>query len=514
MTDTGGYILALDEGSTSARSVLVDAAGQIVGEAHAPVVWEFPRPGWVELDPVRLWQVQQSTIERVMSQTGVRPADLRAVAVTSHRETMMIWDRRTGRPVHSALVWISKQTDEIVQRWQEAGLDQEFRRRTGLRNDSFFSAAKLSWLLENVPGVRERAEAGDLACGTVDTWLAWNLTGGASHATDPSCASRTALFDLQALCWDGELCGWLDIPMSLLPTVADSDADFGRTDARVLGAEVPIRAVVADQQASMFGQACFGTGAAKNTFGTAGVLTVNSGASPQLVDGLTSSVAWTVDRATSYELEGVVFHSGQTLQWLRDSLGLFDEATNIETLAASVPDSGGVYLVPAFGGMCAPHWDREARASIVGLTLETNHAHVVRAALESMAFQTWDVIATLDQAGVPITALKVDGGAARNDLLCQFLADITGRVIRRPHSLERTALGAAFIAGLATGLWGGQRDIEAMWTCEREFVPGIGPDEREAHRRGWQDAVDRTLPSRFAGGKPPIPARPREVSTP
>lgn len=509
---TGGYILALDEGSTSARSVVVDAAGGILGESRAAVTWDRPRPGWVELDLVELWRIQLATVNRVLQETGVAATDLSAVAVTSHRETVMIWDRRTGEPVHNALVWISKQTDEIVDRWQQKGLDEEFRSRTGLRNDSFFSAAKVAWLLENVPGVRRRAEAGELACGTVDTWLVWNLTGGRTHQTDHSCASRTALFDLTARRWDVELCDWLRIPVSLFAAATASDADFGRTDPAVLGVAVPVRAVLADQQAGMYGQACFGAGAAKNTFGTAGVLTVNSGSTPQLAEGLTSSVGWTVAGRTAYELEGVVFHSGQTLQWLRDNMGLFDDATDIETLAASVRDAGGVYVVPAFGGMCAPHWDRNAKAAIVGLTLDSNHAHVVRAALDAMVYQTCDVVTALENAGVPVVDLKVDGGAARNNLLCQSLADMTDRVIRRPAALERTALGVAFVAGLATGMWDHQDDIESLWSCEREFVPAISADERSTRLAGWQDAVDRTLPSRYADGLgPKNSVTPREV---
>jgi glycerol kinase len=495
-----GYVLALDEGSTSARSVLVDSNGGIVSEARTQVAWEYPRPGWVELDPVELWRLQLDTIRRAMSQSGLAGDDLAAVAVTSHRETVMIWDRRTGEPLHNALVWISKQTDDIVNRWRAMGLDDEFRHRTGLRNDSFFSAAKVVWLLENVPGLRARAQAGELALGTVDTWLVWQLSGGTSHRTDPSCASRTALFNLAERRWDAELCARLDIPMALFPQVVDSDGDFGFTDPAVVGARVPIRGVLADQQAGMYGQACFAPGSAKNTFGTAGVLTMNSGATPYLVEGLTSSVGWTVDGRTAYELEGVVFHSGQTLQWLRDGLGLFDDASDIERLAASVNNNGGVYLVPAFGGMCAPHWDRDARASVVGMTLETTGAHLVRAAIEAMAYQTFDIVAELDRAGVGVAELKVDGGAARNDLLAQFLSDLTGKVIRRPASLERTALGVAFVAGQAVGMWSGQSDIAQLWKCEREFQPSINADLRAELIAGWHNAVDRTLPSRFDAG--------------
>jgi glycerol kinase len=502
----GPYVLALDEGSSSARSVLVDAGGSIVHEARSPVAWVRPRPGWVELDPVELWKTQLDTVRRVLAAADVRPGDLAACAVTTHRETVMLWDRRTGAPVHNALVWISSQTDEIVARWRELGYDELFRQRTGLRNDSFFSAAKVAWLLEQVPGVRGRAEAGELACGTVDCWLVWNLTGGRVHATDPSCASRTALFDLGGLVWDEDLCGLLGIPTALLAEVRPTDAEFGRVDAAVLGGDVPITAVVADQQASMYGQACFETGSAKNTFGTAGVLTVNSGPSPVLVDGLTSSVGWTGRSGTAYELEGVVFHSGQTLQWLRDGLGLLTADDDVEAVARSVPNTGGVYFVPGFGGLCAPYWDRRARASCVGMTLETTKAHVVRAAVESMAYQTVDIVEALSRGGLPVTDLKVDGGAARNDLLCQLLADLTGLQIHRPRELERTALGAAYLAGTAVGLWSGPEDVSAGWLLDRSFDPQLDAGRRAELHAGWLDAVHRTLtapPERSSSPGPP-----------
>jgi glycerol kinase len=426
---------------------------------------------------------------------GATAADLAAVAITTHRETVLFWDRATGQPVHNAVVWISKQTDDIVNRWHDEGLDEQFRRRTGLRNDSFFSAAKVAWLLDNVPDARRRAEAGELACGTVDSWLLWNLTGGRSHLTDHSCASRTALFNLEKLSWDDELCDRLGIPMALLPDAVDSDADFGLTAVDVLGAAVPVRAVLADQQAGLFGQACFAPGSVKNTFGTAGVLTVNSGPQVVLVDGLTSSVGWSVGGTTDYELEGVVFHSGQTLSWMKENLRLFESSDEIELLARLVPDSAGVYVVPAFGGMCAPYWDRAAKAAIVGMTLETTSAHLVRAALDSMAFQTCDIIDTLEGGGLPIDTLKVDGGASRSDLLCQLTADLSGKVIQRPASLERTALGVAFVAGLGVGTWDSIADLDALWSCEHEFVPQLDADHREERRNGWRDALERTLPS-------------------
>lgn len=490
---SGRYVLALDEGSSSARSVLVDLDQAIVHEARSPVAWVRSRPGWVELDPVQLWETQLGTVQRVLADAGAGPGDVVACAVTSHRETIVMWDRRTGEPVHNALVWISSQTDDIVARWQAAGYDELFRRRTGLRNDSFFSAAKVVWLLEQVPGARARAEAGDLVCGTIDSWLVWNLTAGRSHLTDHSCASRTALFNLESLSWDEQLCELLGVPTSLLPTALPSDAYFGDVDEGVLGGGVPIRAVLADQQASMYGQACFEPGSAKNTFGTAGVLTVNSGKAPLLVDGLTSSVGWSAAGRTAYELEGVVFHSGQTLQWLRHCLGLLRPDDDVEALAASVPDAGGVYLVPGFGGLCAPWWDRRATAACHGMTLETTKAHVVRAAVESMAYQTVDVVAALEHGGLPVTDLKVDGGGARNDLLCQLLADLTGLQILRPTELERTALGVALMAGSAAGLWQGPADVTAGWVLDRAFDPQLDADRRSELHAGWLDAVRRTL---------------------
>jgi len=495
------YVLALDEGSSSARSVLIDEGGTIVSDAFAPVVWERPRSGWVELDPRRLWETQLDTIHRAMASGGIRASEIAACGVTTHRETVMIWDRRTGEPVHNAIVWLSSQTDDIIARWQAEGIDQEFRRRTGLRNDSYFSAGKLAWLLEEVPGVRPRAEAGHLVCGTVDCWLLWCLTGGASHLTDHSCASRTALFNLQTLKWDDDLCDMLGIPRSLFPDAVASDSDFGVVHSSVLPGSIPIRAILADQQASMYGHACFAEGVAKNTFGTAGALTVNVGTSPVHVDGVTTSVAWTAHGQTWYEAEGVVFHSGQTLQWLRDRLGLLADSTQIDALASSVPDNGGVYLVPAFTGLCAPYWDRRARASIVGMSLETERAHIVRAAVESMAYLTVDIIRALERGGLEVPTLKVDGGAAKSDLLCQFLADVSGMEIHRPQELERTALGVGFLAGISVGMWDGPHAVQAAWREDRVFGPHISDAYREHLYGGWLEAIDRTLttPAHAAG---------------
>jgi len=492
---TAAYVLALDEGSTSARAVLVDLAGHIVAEARHAVVPLFPRPRWVELDPIALWDSQLRSIREVMEKVGATTNDIAAVGITTHRETCLVWDRRTGEPVHAALMWMSKQTDPIVDRWRADGLDSEFRARTGLFNDSYFSAGKLAWLMENVPGARSRAEAGELAAGTVDTWLLWNLTGGQSHLTDHSEASRTALFNLADLTWDEDLCAACGVPLELLPAAVPSDSSFGQLspDLGLPGsADVPITAIMADQQAGMFGHACFEPGAAKNTFGTAGVLTANCGPNPHVMEGLTASVGWTVSDKTDYEAEGVVFHSGQTLQWLRDRLGVLRDDDDIEQVAGRAADNGGVYVVPAFAGLCAPYWNREVRASIVGLTLETGAEHVVRAAVEAMAYQTRDNVDALVAGGIPVPELKVDGGAARSNLLCQFQADLIGIPVMRPTELERTALGVAHVAGMGVGLWR-QEDLAARWTTDRVFEPSMSEDERERLHSGWLDAVHSVI---------------------
>lgn len=488
------YVMALDEGSTSARAVLVNLEGVIVAEARNPVVPVFPRTGWVELDPIALWQAQRASMEAAMAKVGATTDDIAAIGVTTHRETCLIWDRKTGEPVYNAVMWMSKQTDAIVSRWKVEGLDQLVRERTGLFNDSFFSAGKLAWLVENVPGVKARAEKGELVAGTVDTWLVWNLTGGRSHVTDHSEASRTALFNLAKLDWDIDILAACGVPLPLMAPVRPSGFAFGDMrpqDAGVPGtATVPIMAIMADQQSGMFGQACFEPGSVKSTYGTSGVLTANTGAKPSVLDGLTASVGWTVNGKTDYEAEGVVFHSGQTIQWLRDRLGVLSDGEDIEAVARQVPDNGGVYVVPAFAGICAPHWMREAKAGIVGLTLETGRAHVVRAGLEAMAFQTRDNVEALKAGGLPIPELKVDGGATRNNLLCQFQADILGIPVRRPVELERTALGVAHMAGMGAGLWQ-QRDLSDNWRVDREFEPCMSADQRESLCAGWDAAVRR-----------------------
>jgi len=490
------YVVALDEGSSSARAVVIDPEGRVVGQRSRPVVAAFPQALWVELDPVALWESQLACLREVMADLGLRTDDIAALGITTHRETAMIWDRATGRPVHPAVMWMSKQTDPIVARWSAEGLDDDVRSRTGLFNDSFFSAPKLAWILENVPGVRARAEQGELAAGTVDTWLLWNLTAGRSHLTDHSEASRTAMLSLESLDWDDKLCDAYGIPMPLLPAALASDSFFGElrpADHGLPGtAAIPILAVMADQQAGMFGQACFEPGSTKNTFGTAGVLTGNAGDRPSIPDGLTGSVGWTVGGRTAYEVEGVVFHSGQTMQWMRDKLGVLREGDDIQEVASRVPDAGGVYVVPAFAGMCAPHWQRDARAAVVGLTLESSGEHVVRAGVEAMAYQTRDNVDALVASGTAVPALKVDGGASRSDLLCQFTADILGIPVLRPTELERTALGVAQVAGLAAGVWT-LSDVAAQWVGDRTFEPSLAESRREELYDGWRTAVSTVL---------------------
>lgn len=490
---TGPYVMTLDEGTSSARTVLIDPAGRIVSEARRPVVPQFPRAGWVELDPVRIWQSQRETLREAMAQIGARPKDIQAVGITTSRETVMIWDRRTGEPIHPAISWMSNQTESIVQRWREAGWDDVMRQSTGAYNNPFFSASKLTWLLENVPGTRKRAERGELAAGTLDTWLLWNLTAGRSHLTDHSEASRTGLFNLATLRWDEDLCERFGIPLPLLPDAVPSDHFFGEVDADVFGDvdhhRVPITAVLGDQQAGMFGQACFQVGAAKNTYGTAGVLTVNCGEQPLLVDGLVCSVAWTIGAQTVFESEGTVFSSGQTLGWLRDRMRVFSSGDEIERLAALATDNGGVYFVPAFNGLGSPYWDRNPRGTITGLTLEAGAEHVVRAAVEAMAYQTRDNLDLLAAAGMPVTELKVDGGAAGNNLLCQFQADICGIPILRADQLEMTALGVGFLAGIGVGQWKSGDELAAQWKADRVFEPVMSQQERDDLYGGWQRAV-------------------------
>lgn len=496
----GQYILALDEGSSSARAILVNHNGQIVSDASQSFDAVFPHPGWVELKPEELWGAMQSSITRVMNSVSATAADITAVGITSHRETCLIWDRKSGEPVYNALMWMSKQTDDIIRGWSEQGLDKRIKNSTGLRNDSFFSAGKLAWLFQNVEGLRSRAERGELAAGTPDTWLLWNLTAGSSHATDRGAGSRTMLLNLESGQWDFELADALNIPTSVLPKLIDSDGDFGNIAAGILPGpmthKIPIRAILGDQQAGLFGQLCWDRGDAKNSYGTAGVLTVNVGSKPVLVKGMNTSFSWQRADEPRFQSEGVVFHSGKTIQFLRDNFGMIADAAQTQELAESVKDTGGVYFVPGFAGLGDPYWDRSARGAILGLQLDSTKAHLIRAGLESVAYQTYDNLESLSGTELSIPALKVDGGAVKNSWLCQFQADILGIEVQRPTEIERTAIGVAQMAGLGVGLWT-ERDVKSQWQLERSFEPQISDDMREFLISGWKDAVavTRSLPA-------------------
>jgi glycerol kinase len=488
------YILALDQGTTSSRAILFDEAGHIVSTAQKEYPQIYPQPGWVEHNPNDIWSTQIGVASETLARAGVGARDLAAVGVTNQRETTMIWDRRTGQPIYNAIVWQCRRTAPLCETLKQEGRAPDIRARTGLVIDAYFSGTKVAWILDHVPGSRERARRGELAFGTVDTWLLWNLTAGQVHATDVSNASRTMLFNIHTCDWDDTLLERLDIPRELLPAVLASSALYGETDAALFGAAVPIGGVAGDQQAATFGQACFTPGMVKNTYGTGCFMLMNTGdRAVESPGGLLTTIGWQVaDDAPVYALEGSVFVAGAAVQWLRDELRLVRTAAETEGIAASVPDSGGVYVVPAFVGLGAPHWDGFARGAIVGLTRGSGRAHIVRATLESIAYQTRDVVEVMMRdAGLHMEALRVDGGATANNWLLQFQADILGVPVQRPAVTETTALGAAYLAGLATGFWRSPDQIAAQWAVERTFEPAMSADQREALYRGWARAVDR-----------------------
>ncbi len=483
------YVLALDQGTTSSRALLFDAAGTVVARAQQEFAQHVPQPGWVEHDAGDIWQTQLATAQAALREAGLRPGEVAAVGITNQRETTVLWDRATGEPVHRAIVWQDRRTAAACERL-EAELGAHLRRATGLRADPYFSGTKLAWLLDHVEGARARAERGDLAFGTVDAWLVWNLTEGRVHATDVTNASRTLLFDIHRLAWDDALLAALRIPRAVLPEVVPSSGRVGET--RLLGGSVPISGVAGDQHAALFGQACLEPGMAKNTYGTGCFMLMNTGRTPVASEhGLLTTLAWDLGDGLVYALEGSVFVAGAAVQWLRDGLGLIETAADSERLAASVPDTGGVVVVPAFTGLGAPHWDPWARGAVFGLTRGTTAAHLTRATLESLAFQTRDVLAAMEaDAGQPLAALRVDGGAASNDLLMQFQADLLGVPVERPANVETTAWGAALLAGLAEGVYG--LDSGAVWQAEARFEPAMPEAERERLLRAWHRAVERT----------------------
>ena len=487
------YVLALDQGTTSSRAIVFDRRGSLVATAQKEFRQIFPRPGWVEHDASEIWSTQLECARSALRQAGAVASDIAAIGVTNQRETTVLWDRATGAPVANAIVWQDRRTAERCAELRATGAEERVRAKTGLVIDPYFSATKLAWLLDHVPGARARAERGELAFGTVDSWLIWNLTGGAEHVTDVSNASRTLLFSLATLQWDDELLELFGIPRNVLPRVAASSEVVGATV--LFGGEIPIAGNAGDQQAATFGQACFSPGMAKNTYGTGAFMLMNVGASPQASDNrLLATAGWTLGSgAPAFMLEGSVFVAGAVVQWLRDGLALFARSDDVEALARQVPDAAGVLLVPAFVGLGAPHWDADARGTIVGLTRGTTKAHVARAALESIAFQSYDVLEAMQRdAAQPLTELRVDGGAARNDLLMQFQADVMGVPVVRPVVTETTALGAAYLAGLATGFWAGTDEIAALWKAERRFEPAMNSDQRGAKVEEWRRAVERS----------------------
>ncbi|PUE12865.1 glycerol kinase GlpK [Limnohabitans sp. T6-20] len=492
------YILSLDQGTTSSRAVVFDRTGQAVATAQREFGQYFPRPGWVEHDAREIWQTQRTVMQDAMAQAGIGAGQLRAMGITNQRETTVLWDRRTGEPVAPAIVWQDRRTVAHCAALRAAGHANKFARKTGLVLDAYFSGTKLAWLLDHVPGVRARAERGELAFGTVDSWLVWQLTGGRVHATDASNASRTLLFNLKTGAWDPEILALLNIPSAVLPQVLPSCGIVAETEPHFLGRGVPIAGWAGDQQAALFGQACFEPGMAKNTYGTGCFMLMNTGDRPVVSrHQLLSTVAWqgpvNTSRPMAYALEGSVFMAGATVQWLRDGLQIIQSASEVEALAASVPDAGDVFLVPAFAGLGAPDWDGQARGTLVGMTRGTGRAHIARAALEAIALQTADVFSAMAaDSGLALTELRVDGGASRNDLLMQIQANVLGVPVVRSRVTETTALGAAYLAGLATGYWADAGEISAQWQEDRRFEPEWGVERRQQMTQRWREAVDRS----------------------
>ena len=489
------YLLALDQGTTSSRAIVFGPDGMPLASAQREFPQIFPAPGEVEHDPEAIWSSQIATAREALERAGILPGAVAAIGITNQRETALLWDRKTGAPVANAIVWQSRVSAPVCERLKREGLEATIRAKTGLMLDPYFSGTKITHLLESTPGLRARAGRGEIAFGTVDTFLLWRLTGGRVHATDVSNASRTLLFDIHTLDWDEELLRIFGVPRAMLPEVRGSSELFGDSAEEIFGGLIPIAGIAGDQQAATFGQTCFEPGSAKNTYGTGCFLLLNTGSrAVPSHHGLLTTVGWKIGSEVTYCLEGSVFVGGAVVQWLRDGLGLIRTSDEIEALAASEIDSGGVFLVPAFVGLGAPHWDPYARGTIVGVTRGTKAGHLARAALESMAYQTRDVLEAMEaDANVPLASVRVDGGAARNDGLLQFQADILGVPVRRPRFLETTALGAAYLAGLAVGYWNGLAEIQRHWALDREFVPKIAPSERDALYRRWQKAVGRSL---------------------
>ncbi|NUO63759.1 MAG: glycerol kinase GlpK [Gemmatimonadaceae bacterium] len=485
------YILALDQGTTSSRAIVFDQAGAIAAIAQKEFPQIFPKPGWVEHDPRDIWSTQAGVAAEVLQKAGIRAGDIAAIGITNQRETTVVWDRATGQPIANAIVWQDRRTASICDRLKARKLDRVIRRKTGLVIDAYFSATKVQWLLANVPGARARAARGELAFGTVDSWLVWNLTGGKVHVTDATNASRTMLYDITKGDWDDELLKIFGVPRAMLPEVRSSSEVYGTT--ALLGGSIPIAGIAGDQQAALFGQVCTKPGMVKNTYGTGCFMLMNTGTKPiASKNNLLTTVAWRIGSRTEYALEGSIFIAGAVVQWLRDGLEIIRAAPDVEALAATVRDTGGVYFVPAFAGLGAPHWDQYARGTLVGLTRGTTKAHIARAALDSIALQVMDVLKAMEaDAKIRLKELRVDGGASANDLLMQLQADLLGVPVVRPRVSETTALGAAYLAGLAVGYWKSQADIARQWQADKRFAPEIKAAERKRIASGWEKALGR-----------------------
>ena len=485
------YVMALDAGTTSNRAIIFDVDSKIVGVAQKEFTQHFPQPGWVEHDAEEIWSSMHEVMREALEQSGLVASDIAAIGITNQRETAVIWDRTTGRPIYNAIVWQSRQTADICEDLKRQGLVDEFKEKTGLVIDAYFSGTKVKWILDHVEGARARAEKGELAFGTIDTWLLWKLTGGKEHKTDYSNASRTLMFNIKTLEWDEALLKHLTVPKSLLPEVRPSSEVYGHTVPSVIGASVPVAGMAGDQQSALFGQNCFSPGEAKNTYGTGCFLLMNTGTDICMSkNGLVTTIAWGLDGKVEYALEGSIFVGGSAIQWLRDGLRLVDSAPDSEWVAKKVKDAGGVYMVPAFVGLGAPYWDMNARGMIIGLTRGTTKAHIVRATLDSLAYQTRDVLGAMEaDSGNRLAALKVDGGAVANNLLMQFQADLLGVPVDRPQITETTALGAAYLAGLATGVWASKEELKKSWQLDTRFTPALDKKDADKLYKGWRKAV-------------------------
>lgn len=489
------YVMALDQGTTSSRCIIFNEKGTIASVAQKEFTQIYPKGGWVEHDPIEIWSTQLGVATEAMAKLGITATDISAIGITNQRETTVVWNKHTGQPVYNAIVWQCRRTAEICDELREKGLDKMFTEKTGLILDAYFSGTKIKWILDNVEGAREEAEKGNLLFGTIDTWLIWNLTKGKVHVTDYTNASRTLIFNIHELKWDEEILSILNIPKSMLPEVKPSSYVYGYTDHSLLGAKTPIAGVAGDQQAALFGQCCHQPGTAKNTYGTGCFMLMNTGEKAvSSKKGLLTTIAWGVDDKVEYALEGSIFIAGAAIQWLRDELRMIKRAEDSEEYATAVEDTNGVYMVPAFVGLGAPYWDQYARGTIVGLTRGAKKEHIIRATLESLAYQTYDVLKAMEEdSGITLKALKVDGGACANNFLMQFQADILGVQVDRPEVIETTALGAAYLAGLAVGYWENKEEICENWAISKKFEPNMEEEKREKLLEGWHEAVNRSL---------------------